>query len=248
MKRVRRPDAIIPVKRIKSDENPINWLTAVFLADPIMARVAHYLDTPALFQFLLGVSKVLRDKATKTDRWNAIMQVRERLCRDVNVVFAPVKGESILWTFVKRMYMPWMCSLCHRIICGKDVLLLRPFCDKLRCCEECRVARKLVMTDAVFAERFVRHPDLLVQVPVRRPWTHEYVGVVPQVYSIKQLDLRSYHYEKPDDADWFPVVDYDQKRHWAYLRKSLSFESNVRVECQSDPPWPQYGRPWLSLD
>ncbi len=247
MKRVRRPDAIVPVKRTKNDDNnSINWLTAVFLADPIMARVAHYLDTPALFQFLLGVSKVLRDKATKTDRWNAIMQFRERLQMYLNAPVKSSKTESILKIFVDRMYMRRMCSFCHHIH-PEEELALRPFCKDLRCCEECRVARKLVMTDAVFAERFVRHPDLLVQVPVRRPWTHEYVGIVPQVYSRKQLELRSYHYEKPGDADWFPVVDYDQKRHWAYLRKTPSFESNVRVECQSDPSWSQYGETRFSL-
>jgi hypothetical protein len=99
----------------------------VFLADPIMARVAHYLDTPALFQFLLGVSKTLRDKATKTDRWNAIMQFQERLCRDLNVVFEPAESQSVLWMFVNRMYMRCICSLCHRLH-PVHVLLLRPFC------------------------------------------------------------------------------------------------------------------------
>jgi hypothetical protein len=247
MKRVRRPAAIIPVKRTKNDDNnDLNWLTAVFLADPIMARVAHYLDTPALFQFLLGVSKALRDKATKTDRWNAIMQFQKRLLRDLNVVFEPAESQSVLWMFVNRMYTRCICSLCHQLY-TRDVLLFRPFCKDLRCCDVCRVSRKLIVTDADFAERFVRHPDLLVQVPVRRPWTHEYVGVVLQVYSRKQLELQSYHYGKPGD-DWFPVVDYDQKRHWAYLRKTPSFESNVRVECQSDPSWPQYGRSWLPLN
>lgn len=245
MKRVRRPDAINPVKRIKSDDNTTNWLAAVFLADPIMARVAHYLDTPALFQFLLGVSKALRDKATKTDRWNTIMQFQERLLRDLKVVFEPAESQSILWMFVNRMYMRCICSLCHQLYI-RDVLLFRPFCKDLRCCDVCRVTRKLIVTDADFAERFVLHPDLLVQVPIRRPWTHEYVGVVPQVYSRKQLELRSCR-EKPGDG-WFPVVDHDQKRHWACLRKTPSFESNVRVECQSDPPWPQYGRSWFPCD
>ena len=65
MKRVRHVETS-PLKHVKikdDDVVPVNWLV-VFLTDTIMGRIAHYLETPVLFQFLLGVCKELRNKAT----------------------------------------------------------------------------------------------------------------------------------------------------------------------------------------
>ena len=214
MKRVRHVETS-PLKHVKikdDDVVPVNWLV-VFLTDTIMGRIAHYLETPVLFQFLLGVCKELRNKATKTTRWNWVMRYQERLENDLNVVFKHDDSQNVLDTFLSRMYTKYICSFCFQLR-TEDVLLFRPFSDKLQCCNVCRVNRKLVVTDDDFAGRFVLHPDLLVQVPVRQPWTHEYVGIVPRVHARDDLVLIPYANGK-QGSGWFPVVDFDRKRHWA---------------------------------
>ncbi len=153
------------------------WLD-VFLADTIMARIAHYLSTPTLFQLLLGVNKELRKKATTSKRWNQIMEYGTRLKRDLKIPWLYKDNQNVLVKFIKRLYGKTICSTCFQM--GR--VRQRPGYNGLNMCWTCGIRRKYVVSSAELVKMFLTDADTFLELPQRRLWRDELPIFVPKIY------------------------------------------------------------------
>jgi hypothetical protein len=145
------------------------WVIA-FTTEPIMERVARYLDTRELFPFLLAVSKVLRDKATKTPRWNQIMEYERRLV----ALFGKrkrryKKNQNVLNVFVKSLYSFRCCSLC---LTSSVLIYVRPFAHKMGICMKCGKARGYVISNEALVAMYCKDDDddVWMRLPLHPVW------------------------------------------------------------------------------
>lgn len=207
------------------------WLD-VFLADTIMARIAHYLSTPTLFQLLLGVNKELRKKATTSKRWNQIMEYGRRMVEDLRIIYPYMDNQNLLAKFVKRLYAKTACSFCFQMIGGREMLKTRPNSVNLRICWRCGKERDMIMTDDDFARVFSR-PDAYLELPRIRMWKHELGDFVPIFYKRCELkDVLPWARRKKDSPRTFHVVGANGKTHLVRLRKEHEI-----VEENDMPPF-----------
>jgi hypothetical protein len=193
------------------------WLH-VFTTEPIMERVARYLDTRELFPFLLAVSKVLRDKATKKPRWNRIMQYGARIGSLYGVLCAPShEGHNMLGRFLKRLYTKNWCSFCfsHAHNCG-GVLRERPGTHgRMWMCIPCGERRRYVLSWREIGQHYCPDDDHFVDCPMEfeRPIRTEEDFFGPAVYHRDEL------YFVPRQGQYqgkvFCVVDREGRRLWA---------------------------------
>jgi hypothetical protein len=174
------------------------WLD-LFMTEPIAEAIARHLDTRNLFRFLLGVSKALRERATRSPRWNRIMEYKTRLKRDLGIPHPYTENQNILEKFLKRLYGKTICSFCFKMV---DGIRKRPGCPGLRVCYTCGVKRKLVMSDEELAVMFIHHPDVYL-VLFLNPWRDEMDSFLPCLGKYDELRGRNNC-----------VVDYNGRRLW----------------------------------
>lgn len=199
------------------------WLE-VFLADTIMARIAHYLSTPTLFQLLLGVNKELRKKATTSKRWNQIMEYRRRMVEDLIIFYEYKDNQNLLAKFIKRLYAKSTCSFCLEMTGARDFLKVRPGSNcRLRSCWECGERRKMFVDTKDFAAKFVLHPDLYAEIPWMGIWKEELDGYCPTVYTRHELvmDHRLWDRRYKKGRKVIRVVDFNGQLRSARTRKDF---------------------------
>jgi len=182
------------------------WLE-IFLSDPIMGRIAHYLETPALFRFLLGVSKELRNKALKTTRWNQVMEYVTRLKRDLRIPWTYTEKQNVLTKFLKRLYRKNICSICFQY---KNIRA-RPGYGGLNMCWDCAGRKNLIITEIDLVHMFLTDQHTFLEVP----WGH-----------IWQCDLPSFVVKTHEPTDTCfdnttTLADWD-------LVRCRDFSGNVR--------------------
>lgn len=186
------------------------WID-VFLCEPIAEAIARHLDTRNLFRFLLGVSKALRERATRSPRWNRIMEYKTRLKKDLGIPHPYTENQNILEKFLKRLYGKTICSFCFKMV---DGIRERPGCPGLHVCYTCGVKRKFVMSDEELAVMFINRPNMFLVVPREgRPWRHEIASFQPIVRERNEIASLS-----RKDKDRFPyVIDSVGNLRWAHL-------------------------------
>lgn len=160
------------------------WLE-VFLADTIMARIAHYLTTPTLFQLLLGVNKELRNRATQTKRWNRIMNYQERVANLGQRGTRYSESQNILQKFIKHLlYSPRVCSFCFAC-CGWQYD--RPQAYGLKMCGACGIARGMLVRWDEFRQMFARPLGVYMRCPNHMLYRHELDTYEPKFYKEEEL-------------------------------------------------------------
>jgi hypothetical protein len=163
------------------------WLD-VFLTDTIMARIAHHLSTPALFQLLLGVNKELRKKATTSKRWNQIMDYQDRVVGICRRATRFSDKQNILQKFVTyRLYSPSVCSFCFAFVHASHCLYERPRSYGMKMCGHCGASRGLLVRWDKFHEHFARSPSLCVSCPDKMLYRHELDTYEPKYYQEREL-------------------------------------------------------------
>jgi hypothetical protein len=198
------------------------WLE-VFLTDTIMARVAHYLDTPTLFRLLLGVNKELRNKATRSKRWNLIMDYQTRMITDLRVIYPYKDNQNLLAKFVKRLYAKTACSFCFQMIANKKQLKTRPDSECLKSCRNCGHARNVFVDKKDLAVKFVPHPDMYAEIPSEGLWKQELDSFRPTLYTRNELwtDYTIFDRRYNNGRRFIDVIDFDGKLHIARVRKDV---------------------------
>jgi ribosomal protein L37AE/L43A len=189
---------VIKMKRTKR-VHVEGWLH-VFFTEPIMERVARYLETRELFPFLLGVCKALRNRAIKSPQWNRIMEYDKRVfyvCHPLGTYDGPRYSEkqNILAKFINYVvHSRHTCSFCFRHRGG----YIRPDSGGMVMCGGCGVARKLLVSVAELRDIYCgSSATLCLKLPECLPYRHELNKFVPEVYD--QSDLLPCHdYRDPE--------------------------------------------------
>jgi hypothetical protein len=195
------------------------WLD-VFLTDTIMARIAHYLSTPTLFQLLLGVNKELRKKATTSKRWNQIMEYGKRMVKDLRIIYPYLDNQNLLAKFLKRLYAKSACSFCFQMIGGWNALKNRPDSEHLRICASCGRRRGFVLTPGEFATMIALSYGMYAKIPPTILWKHELDYFCPTLYTREELvDVIPWRRRDKSTPTPFNVVDFNGDIHLVRLRQ-----------------------------
>jgi hypothetical protein len=197
-------------KRVKYAH--INGWLALFMTEPVVEVVARHLETRDLFRFLLGVSKVLRERATKSPRWNRIMQYGERVSTLCMMDKPYSEKQNILAKFLTyQLYdKNGLCSLCFKFW----VQYTRPDAYGLRCCEDCGVKRGFLVGHKELASRYLNQAlgFSLMKCPRLLPFWDELSSYHPTRYRYDSfIRLRPGEFAQ----DMFRVIDVYGVGSWA---------------------------------
>lgn len=161
------------------------WLE-VFLTDTIMARIAHYLTTPTLFQLLLGVNKELRKRATRSKRWNDSMEYAKRIEERFGLVFGK-NADNLLAHLMKRLRSKTCCSFCFLASGVPHAVRTRIDSSCLKCCYDCGLKRNLIVSWEDIAEVYVREPWMYAELPNALVWKNELPTLRLRIYTLNEL-------------------------------------------------------------
>lgn len=191
------------------------WLE-VFLTDTIVGRIAHYLETPTLFRFLLGVNKELRKKATKSKRWNRIMNYQERVAVLGRIGTRYSEKQNILQKFIRhRLYSSHVCSLCFSY-----GAYIRPQSYGMKMCGTCGIARGMLVHWDEFRRKHSPPPGVCVSCPVKLLFRHEFDAYEPKYYQEEELYEVGWWRRKPVPKGEFYVMAHTGVHRVVVLNKN----------------------------
>jgi hypothetical protein len=194
-------------KRVKVEDLE-GWLF-LFCTSTIMEKVARHLPTPDLFRLLLGVSKVLRNKALSPSApasWNRALEYKRRVFHLCGMVYADI-NVNVLRKFIQRLYRKRVCSLCFRQqYTEKDVLFPRYRARGLKVCIYCATHRRKasVASPMQLAFSYLWEPGQYLFLSEGVPRLDEMDSFRPLIYHESQLCF----YEK-HAIYTVPVVGFD---------------------------------------